>query len=174
MTISHGRASRPVRRRLALAARKTKDRDAWRRLMCVLLCLEGASQHHVSAQLCMAQSTVSKCLVRHRVGGVESLLVDQRCDNGNRKVDETFRKGLRRIQLKSPEDFGWQRTTWTRELLAKQMANDGFPKISVATMGRTLSATSLANCAAVIHGLGASISSSTTTSFTTARSLAES
>lgn len=108
--------------------------------MCVLLCLEGASQHQVSAQLCMAQSTVSKCLVRHRVGGVESLLVDQRRDNGNRKVDETFRKGLRRILLKSPEDFGWQRTTWTRELLAKQMVNDGFPKISVATMGRTLSA----------------------------------
>ena len=76
-TIAQGRAPRPVRRRLLRAARKTKDRDAWRRLMCVLRCLEGASQHQAARQLGMAQSTVAKSLKKHRAGGVGALMVDE-------------------------------------------------------------------------------------------------
>jgi transposase len=123
---------------LALVARKTKDRDAWRRLTSVLRCLEGASQHQAATQLGMAQSTVAACLAKFEVGGVDALLSDGRRNNGNRKVDEAFRKRLCKILLKSPRNFGWQRTTWTRELLAKQMACKGFPEVSVATMGRAL------------------------------------
>jgi len=88
----------------------------------------------------MAQSTVAKSLKKHRAGGVEALMVDERRNNGNPKVDDAFRKALRRILLKSPTDFGWQRTTWTRELLAKHMGCAGFPEVSVATMGRALCA----------------------------------
>jgi transposase len=38
----------------------------------------------------------------------------------------------------SPEDFGWMRPTWTRELLCLQMQREGWPKVAVCTMGRAL------------------------------------
>ena len=39
----------------------------------------------------------------------------------------------------TPEDFGWERPTWTRELLCLQMKLEGFPSVAVCTMGRALS-----------------------------------
>lgn len=38
-----------------------------------------------------------------------------------------------------PTEFGWERPTWTRELLALEMARRGFPKVAVCTLGRALS-----------------------------------
>lgn len=86
----------------------------------------------------MAQSTVAKSLEKYARGGVEALLVDGRRHNGTPKVDEPFRQRLREVLLLRPPDLGWQRATWTRELLAAQLANEGFPEVSVATMGRAL------------------------------------
>jgi hypothetical protein len=40
---------------------------------------------------------------------------------------------------RTPQDFGWQRPTWTRELLCLQMKLEGFPAVAVCTMGRALS-----------------------------------
>jgi transposase len=40
---------------------------------------------------------------------------------------------------RTPEDVGWQRPTWTRELLCLQMTLEGFPSVAVCTMGRALS-----------------------------------
>ncbi len=39
---------------------------------------------------------------------------------------------------RTPEDFGWERPTWTRELLCLQMKLEGFPAVAVCTMGRAL------------------------------------
>ena len=107
--------------------------------MGVLRYLEGASQHQAARELAMSQATVAKSLRRYKAGGLDALLEDGRRGNGTRKVDESFRERLREVLLKRPPDFGWQRATWTRELLAAQLARDGFPEVSVATMGRALS-----------------------------------
>jgi transposase len=42
------------------------------------------------------------------------------------------------VLLKVPTDFGWQRPTWTRELLCLEMAKRGFPRVADCTMGRAL------------------------------------
>ena len=138
-TITRRPPPRPVFRRLQRAARKTKDLDAWKRVMSVLRHLRGRSQRKVAEELDLSQSAVSKNIRRHEVGGVAAVLEDGRCGNGTPKVDGAFLKRLRQVLLKRPPDFGWQRATWTRELLAAQLVHDGFPEVSVATMGRALS-----------------------------------
>jgi transposase len=70
----------------------------------------------------------------------EEGLLDRRIDNGQPKVDERFLAELRRVLLSVPTEFGWQRPTWTRELLALELAQRGFPKVAVCTMGRALCA----------------------------------
>lgn len=138
-TIPRRRASRPERRRLLRAARKAKDRDSWRRVVSVLRYLEGASQRRAARELFTWQSVVGKSLRKYKADGIVGLMLDQRCGNGTPKVDEPFRERLREVLLVRPADLGWQRATWTRELLAAQLASDGFPEVSVATMGRALS-----------------------------------
>jgi transposase len=67
-------------------------------------------------------------------------LYDGRCANGRRKAGPDFRQHLATILQHSPEDFGWFRPTWTRELLCLQMQRDGWPSVAVCTMGRALAA----------------------------------
>jgi len=138
-TITRCPLPRPVFRRLLRAARKTKDLDVWKRVMSVLRFLQGRSQRQAAAELDMSQPSVSKNVQRYETGGIAALQEDGRRGNGILKVDEAFRKRLCEILVKRPPDFGWQRATWTRELLAAQLACDNFPKVSVATMGRALS-----------------------------------
>ena len=59
----------------------------------------------------------------------------QRRAQGRRAV----RRVLVRLLGRTPQDFGWQRPTWTRELLCLQMKLEGFPAVAVCTMGRALS-----------------------------------
>jgi transposase len=76
---------------------------------------------------------------RFAADGFEGL-ADRRGENTAGKVDEDFLEGLRRLLRSSPPDSDWQRPTWTRELLAREMKRRDFPLVSVATMGRALSA----------------------------------
>ena len=45
-----------------------------------------------------------------------------------RKADDRFDRVLMRVLERTPEDFGWSRPTWTRELLCLQMKREGFPR----------------------------------------------
>jgi transposase len=74
------------------------------------------------------------------VGPAFAGLTDRRTEGGIAKVDEDFLEALRQLLDSIPPDSGWQRPTWTRELLALEMKRRGFPKVSVATMGRALAA----------------------------------
>jgi transposase len=44
------------------------------------------------------------------------------------------------VLLGVPTEFGWQRPTWTRELLCLELERRGFPRVAVCTMGRALCA----------------------------------
>lgn len=53
-------------------------------------------------------------------------------------MDERFLATLTRVLEGTPEDCGWCRPTWTRELLVLELERRGQPRVSVATMGRAL------------------------------------
>ena len=117
--------------------RQSGDPATALRFQAVAALAAGRSGAQVARELEIARSTVTVAARRFREGGIEALY-DQRCRNGVAKVDETFRRRVAELLLGIPQDFGWSRPTWTRELLCLQMVNEGWPTVAVCTMGRTL------------------------------------
>lgn len=108
-----------------------------RRCMAVAAVGRGASCNAAARELGCATSTVVSAVRRYREKG-RGALRDRREGNGQRKVDERFRERLARVLVGTPEDWGWCRPTWTRELLCLELERRGLPQVSVATMGRAL------------------------------------
>jgi transposase len=131
------RLDRPVRRRLARILKTTKDHRTALRYLMILKLDQGLSRQQVARDLHCAPATVVGAAQRFQALGEDGLL-DRRADNGPSKVDERFLAELRRVLLSVPTEFGWQRPTWTRELLALELEQRGFPKVAVCTMGRAL------------------------------------
>jgi transposase len=97
----------------------------------------GHSTRRVSNDLDVACSTVVKAANRFAVDGVEGLY-DRRRGNGVAKTDDAFRRRVAQLLRRTPEDFGWSRPSWTRELLCLQMQREGRAAVAVCTMGRVL------------------------------------
>jgi transposase len=129
--------SRPKRRRLICLGRKSRDPATALRFQAVAALASGRTGVQVARDLDIARSTVTTAARRFVEGGADALY-DQRMGNGAAKVDEPFRQRVAELLLRTPEDFGWSRPTWTRELLCLQMAREGWPPVAVCTMGRTL------------------------------------
>jgi len=133
------RLDRPARRRIAKLLRRTRDHQTALRYLMILKLDQGISRQQVARDLRCAPATVVGAAKRYLAGGEDGLL-DQRAGNGQPKVDERFLAELRQVLLSVPTEFGWQRPTWTRELLCLELVRRGFPKVAVCTMGRALSA----------------------------------
>jgi transposase len=130
--------SRPQRRRLLRAARKTKDANLRTRYMIVLHTAAGKSQQQIAAMLGCSTSTVKRTRARWRELG-EAGLVDRREDNGPpAKADEAYAADLLEVLRHSPRRHGQRRPTWTVELMIKVMCARGYPKVSRTTIGRLL------------------------------------
>lgn len=97
----------------------------------------GHSHQGTARALLCAPSTVSRTVARFLREG-EAGLRDRRAENGARKADDAFDECLVEALSGVPQDFGWERSTWTRELLALELARRGQPEVSVSTMGRSL------------------------------------
>jgi len=95
------------------------------------------SQPSIAKALLCAPSTVSRTRRAFLREG-EAGLRDRRSENGVCKADLAFDFCLVDVLSGSPQDFGWERPTWTRELLALELARRGQPQVSVSTMGRAL------------------------------------
>ena len=132
------RLDRPVRRRLTRILRKTKDFLTARRVLMILKLHQGLSRQQVARDLQCAVSTVVETAKRFQALGEDGLL-DQRAGNGETKADDRFLAEMRQVLLKVPTELGWQRPTWTRELLCLELKRRGFPRVAVCTMGRALS-----------------------------------
>jgi len=132
------RMSRVERRQLIRQGRRTGDPYTALRFQAVARLGTGSSSPQVAAALEIATSTVVGAADRFVADGVAGLY-DRRRGNGARKADERFDRVLVRLLGCTPQDFGWQRPTWTRELLCLQMKLEGFPAVAVCTMGRALS-----------------------------------
>jgi transposase len=128
---------RVERRLLIKQGRKSGDPATALRFQAVARLALGKGYEAVADELDIGRSTVIRAAGRFLQGG-GGALYDQRRFNGEAKVDERFLKGLARVLRQTPEDFGWCRPTWTRELLCAVLQAQGFPRVAVCTMGRAL------------------------------------
>ena len=133
------RLDRAARRRLIKRSKRAKDPHTALRFLMIAKLGQGLSRQQVARDLACVPSTVVKAARRFAEAGEEGLL-DRRAFNGDRKVDGRFIAELERVLYSVPREFGWERTTWTRELLGLEMVRRGHPKVAVCTVGRALSA----------------------------------
>ncbi len=131
------RMSRLMRRQLITIGRRSGDPATAMRFHVVARLGLGHRSPRVANDLDIARSTVVKVAERFANEGVEGLL-DRRRSNGRAKVDVLFRRRVAQLLLQTPEEFCWQRPSWTRELLCLQMRREGFVAVAVCTMGRVL------------------------------------
>lgn len=121
-----------------LIRRMRKCRDAGlktRYLVTVNLFRRSVTQ--TAAALHIARSTVYRVAERFRQFGEWGLL-DRREDNGESKLSEYVLVELDRLVRNAPQDYGWPRPTWTRELLVATLRQRTGVRLHVATMSRAL------------------------------------
>jgi len=97
----------------------------------------GASSVEIERQLLVARATVSRVAERFAREGMAGLF-DHRVCNGRSKVTAAVLRRLEELLDRYPSDFGWRRPTWTRELLALQLAEDTGVRLSAGHVGRLL------------------------------------
>jgi transposase len=127
-----------VRRKLLIKrGRESGDPATAQRFQIVAMLGADRSVTEVARALDVAIAHVSR--VRQRfLGEGEPGLYDARRDNGARKATDEFVRALSALLLTRPNEHGWMRPTWTRELLCLQMERMGWPRVAVCTMGRAL------------------------------------
>jgi transposase len=131
------RLSRAARRRLQRLDRKTRDADLRIRCRVILKVDQGLSARAAAREVGCVPSTAARIVARFLLED-EASLYDRRAENGERKVDEDARQGLREILWSNPATFGYQRTTWSLELLARVAAERLALQISVGHLWKVL------------------------------------
>lgn len=129
--------SRVQRRILIGLGRRSGDPATALRFLVLARLGLGLTSVKVADELDLARSTVVGVAARFLEHGTDGLY-DLRRFNGARKADEPFARRVAQLLGGSPEDVGWSRPTWTRELLCLQMEREGHPRVAVCTMGRVL------------------------------------
>jgi len=129
--------SRQVRRAFRRRAQKTRDAALCKRYLILVLVSEGQSSVSIEHHLKVARAHVSRTVRKYAAQG-EAGLQDRREDNGNRKVDEKFLSVLQELLGQVPTECGWERTSWSRELLAREMGKRTGVKVSRSTIGACL------------------------------------
>jgi len=117
--------------------RKAYDFATAMRFYAVALLGRGMSSPKIADILAIAVSTVVRAGHAYAAEGVAGLY-DKRRSNGSAKADGAFRARVAELLRGTPEDFGWKRPTWTRELLCLQAQREGRAAVTVSTMGRVL------------------------------------
>ena len=97
----------------------------------------GRSARQIEQTLRVHNTTVYRVAKRFREHG-EASLWDGREDNGAEKLSEHYLKILDGVVRSNPQEHGWRRPTWTRELLVQTMLRKTGVRIHVATMSRAL------------------------------------
>jgi transposase len=131
------RLERRVKLTLRRMRRETKDKGLADRCQVVLLTAKGRRRAVVAEGVGCSVSWVNRVVARFRDDGVPGLF-DRREDNGEPKLDEWFLSTLYDVVDGSPQDHGYPRPTWTRELLANVMQRLTGVKVHPATMSRAL------------------------------------
>lgn len=131
------RPPRWVKRRLQRERHRTRDAALRTRIQIVLLYERGWGAQRIAASLGCVPATAVRVVRRFLDLGEEGLL-DGRRANGQLKVDDDLRQALAELVAASPQDHGWFRPTWTRELLARTLRQLTGVHLSVTTVARML------------------------------------
>jgi transposase len=126
-----------VKQRLLKSLRHCHGAGTKLRLLIVLNLLNGRSARQTAEVLQVHNTTVYRVRNRFHVYG-EAGLADGRADNGADKLDKDFLHRLDGVVRATPQDYGWRRPTWTRELLVETMVRVTGVRIHVTTMSRAL------------------------------------
>jgi len=117
--------------------RPCRDAGLKTRYLIVVNLVRGRSSTQTAEALHVSRSTVYRVARRFSSHGERGLL-DRREDNGEPKLDERYLAILYEVVRSCPEDHGWFRPTWTRELLVETMRKQTGIRIHAATMSRAL------------------------------------
>lgn len=105
------------------AGRRPRDRWPW----------SGGDRERAGCVRSHVYRTVAKFVAGGRVA-----LLDQRSGNGRRLADHNFDRRVDALVRESPEDHGYPRPTWTRELLILVAEHLTGVRVSLTVMGRVL------------------------------------
>jgi transposase len=97
----------------------------------------GQSPHGAAREIGCHPSTACRIVARFEAGG-EGSVFDGRLSNGIRKVSGELLGGIVKILQEAPERYGYQRSTWTLELLARVIAQELHVTLSVGHVGRVM------------------------------------
>jgi len=129
--------SRRDKQRLLDRARSCREAALKTRYLIILDLADGLGPTEVARRLKVDRSTVYRVAARFCQSG-EAGLIDRREENGDRKLDEATLAALHEIVESSPQEHGWRRPTWTRELLVKTLKKTTGVEIHVSTMSKAL------------------------------------
>ena len=128
---------RGVKRYLTRRMQTTKDARLRLRINIVLLYAKGKGTPEIASTLGCSTSTAIRVAKRYLAEGKAGLL-DKRRDNGERKVDDDMLAALVELLGKTPQDYQWERTTWSTELLARTLTELTRTEISASSVRRML------------------------------------
>ena len=128
---------RAVKDRLLRNLRRCRQAGLRLRYLIVVNLLSGRGACQTAEALTVHNTTVYRVAARFREQGEWGLL-DGREDNGTTKLDEHYLDTLYRVVRSGPQQHGWRRPTWTRELLVETLARQTSVRVHVATMSRAL------------------------------------
>ena len=86
------------------------------RYLIVIHLLDGRTITWIARSLKVSRNTVYRTRQRYEMEG-EAGLFDRRSGNGERKLREEYLMLLAEVVGSDPQEFGWKRPTWTREML---------------------------------------------------------
>jgi len=126
-----------VKEKLGKQLRRCGNAGVRIRYLIVINLLSGRSAYQTAEVLGVHNTTVYRVARRFREHG-EWGLWDAREDNGETKLDESYLSVLYRVVRGAPQQYGWRRPTWTRELLIETLVRQTGVRIHVTTMSRAL------------------------------------
>jgi transposase len=126
-----------VKQRLLRWLRRCTDGGLKTRLLIIVNLVSGRRPRDTAQALHIHRDTVYRVARRFRDQGEVGLL-DRREDNGSPKLDERFLATLDEVVRSSPQEHGWRRPTWTRELLVETLCRQTGVRVHVATLSRAL------------------------------------
>jgi transposase len=107
------------------------------RYLIIMNVWNGRTAREIERVLKVHNTTVYRVVRNFRERG-EASLWDGREDNGREKLCPDFLGVLDRIVRSTPQEHGWRRPTWTREMRVETMVCETSVRIHVATMSRAL------------------------------------
>jgi transposase len=126
-----------VKERLLKNLKRCRDARLRSRYL-IILCLDrGRSVADTAHAFSVHRDTVYRTAKRFRQHG-EFGLLDRRAGNGPGKLKGGFLDALDSLVRSGPQQHGFLRPTWTRELLVQTLVKQGYPQVHTATLSRAL------------------------------------